>query len=89
MQVKRTEDNAMFTMISVAPWNDQPWAQDITVLQEKRDTKTGQEINQIHLRYGSGWIDAENALLFAQAILRAVDIARQLERDGGIVLEGE
>lgn len=88
MKVKREEENPLLTMISVKPWDD-PWSQDVVVFQYKRDAKTNEPINRVQVRYGSQPVSAEVAFQFAQAILRAVDIAKRLEEEGAIILEGE
>lgn len=89
MKVKREEENPMFTLISVKPWPDVVWAQEVTVLQHKLNADYTQPVNEVRIRYSQQYTNIDSAFEFAQAILRAVDIARQIERDGGIVLEGE
>lgn len=89
MQIKREEDNHLFTLIAVKPWPDEPWAASVTVLQEKRDTETGATINHVQVRYGSEFLPIAVAREWANAILKACDLAGQLERDGAVVLDGE
>lgn len=89
MQVKREEDNPLFTLIKVQPWPDKSWAQQVVVIQQKRDNQTGAEIDSVRVDYGGGWLAPNIAYEFAQAILRACDIARRLEEEGSILLEGE
>lgn len=87
MQVKREEDNPLFTRIVVRPWPDVPFAQDVAVIQYKRSVASGQSINDVHIRYREAPVTIEHAYEFAQAILRACDIARRLQEEGSIVLE--
>jgi hypothetical protein len=88
MQVKREEDNRGFTLITVKPWPDEPWGACVRVLHEKRDDNW-REISRVLVCYGQTNVLAQTAREFAQAILRACDIAEQLEKDGRIILEGE
>lgn len=89
MKVKREEDNSAFTLISVSPWPDEPFAANVTVIQEKIDVETGKKINQVRVRFGQFPLKIESAFEFAQAILRACDIAMRLQDEGAIILEGE
>lgn len=89
MQVKRVEDNPLFTLISVKPWPHIPWTQDVAVMQMKMARDTHEAINDVTVRFGQEPASITTAREFAQAILRACDIAEQLERDGAVVLEGE
>lgn len=89
MTVHRETDNILYTVIDVTPWPDEPWAAKVTVVQEKRDPATGKDTNVVRVRYGQSHVLPQTAYEYAMAILRAVDIAKQLERDGAIILEGE
>lgn len=89
MKVKREEDNRAFTVITVKPWPDELWAAYVSIIREKYDPRTGEPINRALIRYSQVGVTAQTAREFAQAILRACDIAEGLERDGDIVLEGE
>ena len=89
MKVQREEDNAAFTLIKVKPWPEIPFAADVAVIQEKRDRDTGAAINHVYINYGTQPATIGTARAWANAILRACDIADQLERAGEIVLEGE
>jgi hypothetical protein len=89
MQVKRVEDNPLFTLIRVMPWPDIPWTQDVTVTQMKMARDTHEPVNDVTVRFGQEPASIATAREFAQAILRACDIAEQLEKEGAIALEGE
>lgn len=89
MKVKRIEDNSAFALISVKPWPDEPFAADVTIIQDKCNPDTGEQINRVRVRFGQFPLPIDSAFRFAQAILRAVDIAKRLEEEGSILLEGE
>ena len=89
MKVTREEDNTLFTLIKVKPWPTERFAADVTVIHERRDRDTGDAINYVRVIHGPVPVTYQTAREWAQAILRACDIAEQLEREGRIVLEGE
>ena len=89
MKVQREEDNSLFTLIKIKPWPEIAFAADVAVVQERRDRDTGATINHVYVNYGPAPATIGTAREWANAILRACDIADQLERDGAVVLEGE
>lgn len=89
MKVTREEDNALYTLIRVQPWPDVSLAAEVVVLQVKRDTSTGESVNRVSIRYSQQPVSFAVAREFAQAILRACDIAERLATEGAILLEGE
>lgn len=75
-----TEENALWRRTIIKPWDD-PIASDVLVITEKRDIATGTRINHTYINI-SGWkTDAANARLWAEAILKACEIA---ERNGDV-----
>lgn len=89
MKIKRTEDNPLYLMIDVKPWPEEPLGAYINVLLERRDFETGKFINRVTIRHSDWRMTAATARQWAQALLRAADIAEELERSGDVVLEGE
>lgn len=61
--------------ITIAPWEDDPFAADVRVVVEKVDLETGKPCRRVHIRVGGWKTDIENARLWADAILKAIDIA--------------
>jgi hypothetical protein len=85
VQVKREEDTDLYTIITVKPWPRDLFAPSVSVIWFKH---AGERDVRVCCNGGPG-MSHERAFTFAQAILRAVDIAKRLVDKGAIVLEGE
>lgn len=81
MKVERLFHNSIYTTIAVQPWPEDRLAAHVTVFYIA-------ESGKVKINYGHD-ADISTAREWAQAILRACDIAEQLERDGAIIIEGE
>lgn len=89
MKITREVENSAFTMIEVSPWPEERLAAKVTVHQQKRDLEVGEPCNNVTVRYASWPMPVAHARQWAEAILKACEIADQLEKDGAIGLEGE
>lgn len=89
MKVTRETENNYLTIILVEPWPEYQFGSRVQVTQVKYDLATGEPCRNVQVDYGNWRTEAKIAREFAKAILRACDIAEQLERDGAIVLESE
>lgn len=79
MQINE-EHNALFSKWLVNAWNN-PISDSIMVLLEKYDAKTGTPAQSISIHIGSWRTDTHNARLYAEAILKACEIAEKLRAE--------
>ena len=60
---------------TITPWDDDPLAASVRVVVEKIDPKTSQPCHRVHIYINSWKTDIENARTWANAILKAIEIA--------------
>lgn len=72
-----TDSNALYDIWIVKPWDD-PIAADVWVSRQKIDPETGQKTDNVRITIGTWKTDAANARLWAEAILKACEIAEQV-----------
>lgn len=84
MKIETVNDDAISTIVRVTPWPEHPFGADVTVLHQKTDLEMlghwPRRAGDTAVRYGQNWMKVDDARTFAEAILKACEIADTLPR---------